>query len=150
MTGSSSCAARASWILGQESSCHASSETICLTLKKLLGRDTNDWINAINQKLVTHEGSKLRVLARQPIPTNAELNCEVFCSQRLYGEDRKSRFHTTYNNHPLLIYLSSYAHTYMYLLSKSRIYHPLITPNAGGIRNGQKSLNVRYQGYTRF
>ena len=89
MTGSSSCAARASWILGQESSCHASSETICLTLKKLLGRDTNDWINAINEKLAGYTGAKLRVLARQSIPTNAELNCEVYCSQRLYGEYRK-------------------------------------------------------------
>ena len=91
MTGSSSCAARASWILGQESSCHASCETICLTAKKLLGREVNDWIQAVNSKLEAHAESKLRIIARQSIPANTELNCEVFCSQRLYGELMKNQ-----------------------------------------------------------
>lgn len=63
----SSCAQRASYILGQEEGCHVSCEVFCMTHLKLLGRDAGDWIDSVNSFLP----STIRVLSRQNLPTAA-------------------------------------------------------------------------------
>jgi Mg2+ and Co2+ transporter CorA len=48
LSRSTSCAQRASYILTQELSCHASCETFAMQIKKLLGRDVDLWIQEGN------------------------------------------------------------------------------------------------------
>lgn len=81
LSRSSSCAQRASYSLGQESSCNASCETFTVQIKKLLGRPVGEWLAAINSFLPKN----IRVLGRQALPAAAhDFHAEMLCSQRLY------------------------------------------------------------------